>query len=86
MTAATATESKQPLGTVLDRSKREQQTCFATMMVHVDVEHDCEQRIQLALGLADRFQATLIGVAGLTPRPTFSAGAVIVYSEPTQDD
>jgi nucleotide-binding universal stress UspA family protein len=63
-----------------------QQMSFATMMVHVDVERDCEQRVQLALGLADRFQATLIGVAGLALRPAFSAGSVVVYSEPTQDD
>ena len=27
------------------------------MMVHLDVERDCEQRVQFALALADRFQA-----------------------------
>ena len=59
---------------------------FATMMVHVDAERDSEQRVQLALGLADRFQATLIGVAGLALRPAFSGGPVVVYSEPTQVD
>jgi hypothetical protein len=59
---------------------------FATMMVHVDAERDSEQRVQLALGLADRFQATLIGVAGLALRPAFSGGPVVVYSEPTQAD
>ena len=37
----------------------------AAIMVHVDVERDCEQRVQFALDLADRFQAALIGVAGL---------------------
>ena len=30
---------------------------FTTMMVHLDVERDCEQRVQFALALADRFQA-----------------------------
>jgi nucleotide-binding universal stress UspA family protein len=55
---------------------------FATMMVHVDGERDSEQRIQFALRLADRFDAALIGVAGLPPRPAFAAGAVAVYSEP----
>ena len=59
---------------------------FAAMMVHVDVERDSEQRVQLALGLADRFQAALIGVAGLVLRPAFVAGAVVVYSEPTRQD
>ena len=57
---------------------------FTTMMVHVDVERDCEQRVQLALALADRFQAALIGVAGLTLRPAFAAGGVVIYHEPTE--
>jgi nucleotide-binding universal stress UspA family protein len=56
---------------------------FTTMMVHVDVERDSEQRVQLALALADRFQAALIGIAGLALRPTFAAGGVVVYHEPT---
>ena len=37
----------------------------AAIMVHVDVERDCEQRVQFALALADRFQAALVGVAVL---------------------
>ena len=49
---------------------------FSTMMVHVDVEHDSERRVELAIGLADRFQATLIGVAGCALRPAFMAGDV----------
>ena len=47
---------------------------FAALMVHVDVEHDSEQRVELAIGLADRFQATLIGVAGCALWPAFMAG------------
>jgi nucleotide-binding universal stress UspA family protein len=43
-------------------------------MVHVDLERDCEPRIELAMGLADRFQATLIGVAGCATWPAFMAG------------
>jgi hypothetical protein len=31
-------------------------------MVHVDIEHDSERRVELAIGLADRFQAALIGL------------------------
>jgi nucleotide-binding universal stress UspA family protein len=54
---------------------------YAVMMVHVDVERDCEQRIQVALALADRFQAALIGVAGLAPRPAFVGGGIAVYGE-----
>ena len=47
---------------------------YAAMMVHLDVERDPEQRVQLALALADRFEAALIGVAGLAPPPAFTAG------------
>ena len=53
---------------------------YAAMMVHLDLERDCEQRVQLALDLADRFQAALIGVAGLAPRPVFAAGGVATAS------
>jgi nucleotide-binding universal stress UspA family protein len=63
---------------------KELQMTYAAIMVHVDVERDCEQRIQVALALADRFQAALIGVAGLAPRPAFVGAGVAVYGEPTQ--
>jgi len=46
------------------------------MMVHVDIEPGSERRIELAIGLADRFQATLIGVAGYALWPAFMAGDV----------
>jgi len=59
---------------------------YAAMMVHLDLERDCEQRVQLALDLADRFQAALIGVAGLVLRPVFAAGGVAVYGEPSEQD
>jgi nucleotide-binding universal stress UspA family protein len=59
---------------------------FAAMMVHVDVERESEQRVQLALALADRFQSTLIGVAGTALRPVFAAGGVVVYVDPTEHD
>jgi nucleotide-binding universal stress UspA family protein len=49
---------------------------FSTLMVHVDVEHDSERRVELAIGLADRFQATLIGVAGCALWPAFMGGDV----------
>jgi hypothetical protein len=59
---------------------------FAAMMVHLDVERDCEQRVQLALDLAHRFEAALIGIAGLPLRPAFSAGGIVVYGEPSEQD
>jgi hypothetical protein len=59
---------------------------FAALMVHLDVEHDCEPRVQLALDLAHRFQAGRIGIAGMALRPAFAAGGVVVYHEPTEHD
>jgi len=82
----TTAQSKNSVGSSVDRRKLEQVVSFTTMMVHVDVERDCEQRVQLALALADRFQAALIGVAGLALRPAFAAGGVVVYHEPTEHE
>jgi nucleotide-binding universal stress UspA family protein len=79
----TMVQSERP---IFDRGTLEQMSSFATIMVHVDVVRDCEPRVQLALALADQFQTTLIGVAGLTLRPAFAAGGLVVYHEPTQDD
>jgi nucleotide-binding universal stress UspA family protein len=70
---------------IADRSTPQQGRSFATMMVHVDVARDCEQRVQLALALAHRFEATLIGVAGLPLQPAFAAGGIAVYREPSED-
>jgi nucleotide-binding universal stress UspA family protein len=61
---------------VVDQSKQEDPMSCAALMVHVDVEHETEQRVELAIGLADRFQATLIGVAGCALWPAFMAGDV----------
>jgi nucleotide-binding universal stress UspA family protein len=70
---------------IAGRSTPQQGRSFATMMVHVDVARDCEQRVQLALALAHRFEATLIGVAGLPLHPSFAAGGVVLYHEPSED-
>ena len=48
----------------LDQGKLERATSLATMMVYVDGEHESEPRLQLALGLAERFGSTLIGISG----------------------
>jgi hypothetical protein len=84
VTTVATTQSESSVGSFPDRRKPEQAMSFITMMVYVDVERDCEQRVQLALALADRFQAALIGVAGLALRPAFAAGGVVVYQEPTE--
>jgi nucleotide-binding universal stress UspA family protein len=49
---------------------------LAALMVHVDIDRDCEQRIELAIALADRLQASLIGVAGCAMWPAFVTGDV----------
>ena len=59
---------------------------YEAVLVQLDVERDSEQRVQLALALADRFQAALIGVAGLALRPAFAAAGIVVYAEPTKHD
>jgi nucleotide-binding universal stress UspA family protein len=59
---------------------------YEALMVHLDAERDSESRVQVALALADRFQAALIGVAGLALRPRFVAGGIAVYSEPAPDE
>jgi nucleotide-binding universal stress UspA family protein len=59
---------------------------FAAMMVQLDVERDCERRVELALALADRFRAALVGIVGLALRPVFVAGGIVVYAEPTERD
>jgi nucleotide-binding universal stress UspA family protein len=58
------------------QSKTEPPPSLAAVMVHVDLERDCEPRVELARSLADRFQATLIGVAGCATWPAFMAGDI----------
>jgi hypothetical protein len=58
---------------------------LAAVMVHVDLERDCAPRIELAMGVADRFQATLIGVAGCATWPAFMAGDVGLTSSNQYD-
>jgi nucleotide-binding universal stress UspA family protein len=67
---------KGSIGVVIGQGKQEDPMSFAALMVHVDIEHDSEQRVELAIGLADRFQAALIGVAGCALWPAFMAGDV----------
>ncbi len=82
----TTAQSEISVRSTLDRREPEQVTSFATMMVHVDAARDCEPRVQIALALAHRFEASLIGVAGLAPRPAFTAGGLVIYHEATEHD
>ncbi len=59
---------------------------YEALMVHLDAERDSEARVQVALALADRFQAALIGVAGMALRPRLAAAGIAVYTEPSPDE
>ena len=62
---------------------------YPTMMVHVDFDAATESRVRLATGLADRFEATLIGVAACAPHPPLARGGVGIaplFTEESVDD
>jgi nucleotide-binding universal stress UspA family protein len=59
---------------------------YAALMVHVDIEPYSDRRVQLAVDLAERFHAALIGVAGWAPRPAFAAEGVIIDAELNADE
>jgi nucleotide-binding universal stress UspA family protein len=59
-----------------DQSEREHLIPLAALMVHVDMDRDSDQTVELAVALAERFQAALIGVAGCALWPAFMAGDV----------
>jgi nucleotide-binding universal stress UspA family protein len=42
-----------------DQSKHEHLIPMAALMVHVDMDHDSEKTVELAIALAERFQAAL---------------------------
>lgn len=51
---------------------------YATLMVHIDIDRSSERRVRLAVGLARRFGAALIGISGWAPRPAMVAPGIIV--------
>jgi nucleotide-binding universal stress UspA family protein len=53
-------------------------------MVHVDAERELDGRVDVAIGLAARFGAHLIGIAGWAPRPLFVAEGVVVDPAPSE--
>src|ERR1700675_3358449 len=58
---------------------------YATVMVYVDADGAPEQRVRLAASLADKFNATLIGLSALSIRPSIVADAPLVQ-DVTQAD
>jgi nucleotide-binding universal stress UspA family protein len=59
-----------------DESEQEHYMALTALMVHVDIDHASDQAVELAIALAERFQAALIGVAGCALWPAFMAGDV----------
>ncbi|RAI41441.1 hypothetical protein CH338_03090 [Rhodoplanes elegans] len=59
---------------------------YATVMVHVGIDAASDARVRLASGLAERFHATLIGVAGVGPRPPFAAEGLVVDFGPSAEE
>jgi nucleotide-binding universal stress UspA family protein len=51
---------------------------YTTVMVYVDADGTPEPRVRLAAGLADKFNATLIGMSALAIRPAFMAEGVVI--------
>jgi hypothetical protein len=49
---------------------------FSTLMVHLELEHSNDARLQIVGDLAEQFDATVIGIAAADPQPLhYAAGA-----------
>ena len=46
---------------------------YSTLMVHLELEHSNDARLQIAGDLAERFDAKLIGIAAANPKPPYYA-------------
>ena len=54
---------------------------YAALMVHFDAAPSAHRRVHLAVHLANRFQAALIGIAGRSYVPTLMAERLTIDSE-----
>jgi nucleotide-binding universal stress UspA family protein len=59
---------------------------FKSMMVHVEVDGTGDERVRLAVELASRFGAALIGISGWAPRPAFAVDSAVVETIPDPVD
>jgi nucleotide-binding universal stress UspA family protein len=55
---------------------------YAAMMVHIDAERPSKPRIALAVELARRFGAALIGVTGWSPGLGFGVSGALIEADP----
>ena len=54
---------------------------YAALMVHFDAAPSAHRRVHLAVHLANRFQAAMIGIAGRSYVPTLMAEGLTIDSE-----
>ncbi len=59
---------------------------YKVLMAHLDLDDDGDARVQLAVGLAGRFDAALIGVSAWAPSPAFSSDGILIESVPEMPD
>jgi hypothetical protein len=57
---------------------KESSMTYATVMVYVDAADAPEHRLRLAARVADKFNATLIGMSALAIRPAFVANGAVI--------
>ena len=50
---------------------------FSTLMVHLELEHPNDARLQIAGDLAEKFNARVIGIAAADPQPPHYAGGSV---------
>ena len=53
---------------------------YSTLMVHLELEHQNDARLQIAGELAEQFDAKLIGIAAADPQPTYYANGSFAQS------
>jgi nucleotide-binding universal stress UspA family protein len=58
---------------------------YAALLVYVDADGRPEQRVRIATSLADKFNATLVGLSALPIPPPVVANGVVMLG-PTEDD
>jgi len=59
---------------------------YKVLMAHLDLDDDTDGRISLAVELAGRFDAALIGISAWAPAPVFSADVAVIESVPEMPD
>src|SRR5207245_728041 len=67
------------VGQTADRPAEEIMS-YSTLMVHLELEHPNDARLQIAGDLAEQFDAKLIGVAACKAQPPYYAEGVFAQS------